>query len=761
MTFIRKIQSLDGHAVFRDFTWPADLHAFSKYNLVYGPNGSGKTTVSRLLDTLSQKQDPSGRVAIELGSDDNRTIKNRDFSSTETSLRVFNADFIEHNVRAIAAGSVESIYIGSQNVQEQANLESLRSDLQKRVEQSPSLTERRDAADRAFERHCIDTARRIKEQLRSPGDATNPYNNFDRRHYEERATPLLDDPDVEQLILSDEEAITYLQLTRSAQLPSIPTPANDLTTITELQAVVRDALALVVLGQQIDDLVQDSELAEWLRHGLTLHSSRGSASCLYCERTPLPETRTEALRAHFSDAFENAVGQIDAAVTAVSDQRNHLNELMQRLPKTAEFYDDLRGDISHATIGFQAEVRLLDFALDRCLSALQAKRQNPFEHVQFDPDLSNNLQSRLATIHRSIEVHNSRSENLQADIDNARERIARSITAESVPLYKQLLRDRDVARVMLESNTQQIRAVRSDITAIEAEQRNFEEAAVRLQNNLRAYLGHGELEVRVEGAKYSFRRAGDLATRLSEGEKTAVALLYFLQTLHDERLPRDEVCVVLDDPVSSQDEGSLYAAVSFLKEELEGVAQIIILTHNDRLFGEIRKWFRNVEDPNRQERYVRYYSLETETTDAGRCARLSRIPSEFANRGSLYEYWFWRVKQHADGRGDLVDAHGLPNIARRLLEQFCAYNYPEFVRTARLGSCLDAAPTTEGFEDWRRERLKSFVNDESHGWRAQFGSAGISQQKESRNVAGDVLAFMEAVAPDHVEKMSDLVAKST
>lgn len=35
--------------VFRDFVWPKGLHPFARFNLIYGWNGCGKTTLAWLL----------------------------------------------------------------------------------------------------------------------------------------------------------------------------------------------------------------------------------------------------------------------------------------------------------------------------------------------------------------------------------------------------------------------------------------------------------------------------------------------------------------------------------------------------------------------------------------------------------------------------------------------------------------------------------------------------------------------------------------
>ena len=53
---ITRINKIKGHRVFEGFTWPDDLPDFAQYNLIYGWNGSGKTTISNLLRHLQMKE---------------------------------------------------------------------------------------------------------------------------------------------------------------------------------------------------------------------------------------------------------------------------------------------------------------------------------------------------------------------------------------------------------------------------------------------------------------------------------------------------------------------------------------------------------------------------------------------------------------------------------------------------------------------------------------------------------------------------------
>jgi predicted ATPase len=50
---ITRIQEIKGYRIFRDFTWPTEgLLDFARYNVIYGWNGAGKTSLSNLFHHL-------------------------------------------------------------------------------------------------------------------------------------------------------------------------------------------------------------------------------------------------------------------------------------------------------------------------------------------------------------------------------------------------------------------------------------------------------------------------------------------------------------------------------------------------------------------------------------------------------------------------------------------------------------------------------------------------------------------------------------
>jgi len=57
---IKRIKATKNFGIFKDFTWDESINEFKKYNLIYGWNYSGKTTIARILRSFEVKNLPPG-----------------------------------------------------------------------------------------------------------------------------------------------------------------------------------------------------------------------------------------------------------------------------------------------------------------------------------------------------------------------------------------------------------------------------------------------------------------------------------------------------------------------------------------------------------------------------------------------------------------------------------------------------------------------------------------------------------------------------
>ena len=98
---IIKINKINNCRTFVDFAWPSSLQLFADYNLIYGWNGTGKTTIADILrDIERNKKSFSGNFEITLQNGVGKeVIKSDTLGSANTYLpdglqiRIFNRRF--------------------------------------------------------------------------------------------------------------------------------------------------------------------------------------------------------------------------------------------------------------------------------------------------------------------------------------------------------------------------------------------------------------------------------------------------------------------------------------------------------------------------------------------------------------------------------------------------------------------------------------------------------------------------------------------
>ena len=156
----------------------------------------------------------------------------------------------------------------------------------------------------------------------------------------------------------------------------------------------------------------------------------------------------------------------------------------------------------------------------------------------------------------------------------------------------------------------------------------------------------------------------------SEGEKTAIALLYFLTSLKEDQFDIKKGVIVLDDPISSFDTNTLFAAYGLVRERTKSAGQLFILTHNFTFFREVRSWFGSTNRKNQASPRAQFYMLGNVSDSKNRHSEIRKLDPLLMNYGSDYHYLFACVWRGAKSTGTLESYYPLPNMARRLLDAF-------------------------------------------------------------------------------------------
>lgn len=748
---ITRISKIKGYRIFRDFSWPDDLHDFGRFNLIYGWNGSGKSTMATLFQGI-EKRAVIGSGAVEF------TITGSQIagSSFDTAaglpvVRVFTRDVVGASIFAGGSPLAPIYYFGESNVENEKRLEELKG-VCKQTELDQGNAQRdKQKREKELEQFCIDQAKAIKELLTSPG---SPYNNYDRRNFRDKCISL-GKGDYSACLLSTEKK-SELNLQKSAQAKPRIEPIPDTTLrLTDLARDIGALLRKTVVSQVIDRLVGAPKVAAWVQDGLALHPhAAGPVECQFCGNVVSPD-RIQALEAHFNDQYNRFLRELDE----VKSKIDVAVRLIQgnSIPDPIKLYDHFAP--SYLEIKAERDKSLAEGndLLAELTSALKIKRGKPFEPLDLESFMAGKavnpdgkLQKQLADLNSIIEQHNQHTQDFQRAVDAARKGLEECLVAEALPRYTGMVTAVQSETDRVQTTRLKAKQLKDQISELERTLIEHLTPADELNAELRSFLGRADITVEAKDTGYTISRQGQPASNLSEGEKTAIAFLYFLKSLQDKSIKLEESVVVIDDPISSLDANALFSAFGYMKMRTTGVGQLFILTHNFSFFSQVKNWFHHMKDQNKKDiakRPGRFFMLTRHQTPSGPVSAITPLPELLERHESDYHYLFKRIHEAANQAGELEDAYPLPNITRRLVETFLAFRYPSVA-----GDLYHKFERVD-FDGGKKVRILRFLNVCSHGKPIGGAEHDLSLLSEAKQVLAEVLEMIKAEDEKHYAEM--------
>jgi len=295
------------------------------------------------------------------------------------------------------------------------------------------------------------------------------------------------------------------------------------------------------------------------------------------------------------------------------------------------------------------------------------------------------------------------------------------------------------------------------MSVVEKQVRQHQRSAEELNAEMASYLGSDELRFEVKDTGYTITRNGRPAMNLSEGERTAIALMYFLKSLADTGFDAANGIVVIDDPVSSLDSNALYCAFGYMRARTAQVGQLFVLTHNFTFFRQVRHWFEKMKGqkkPDITKRPAQFYMVRAHVNGAGRNSILSTLDPLLRDFESEYQYLFKRVVDEANrtlAQDTLSPYYGLPNVARRLLEAFLAFKIP-----GQAGELYDKLEQVD-FEVGKKSRILRFLHTYSHLDQISEPEHDVSILSETPAILKDILALINKLDTEHYNGMIDRI----
>ena len=381
MTRIDRIRTLSHPGPLREYVWPIGsqgLEPFARYNLIYGLNGSGKTTITRVLQALEKGREPQQcHVELEI---DGRRVLGEQFVSESIGIRVFNSDYIASTVLASGGDEVPPIFVfGSASVALQGEVDTLRGSLAEFQAELGVARLASQAADRELNMLCRQEAKSIKEQLSSAGH--NPYNNYNKTNFRRAADKIVDVEATTTQRLSDDERRALVVQCTSRPKPTLVTIEDDYVPTDAIAEAVNGILSVSVVSKVIRELEEDTRSAAWVLEGLDVHRSKGSESCLFCGQS-IPHDRFGHLDAHFNTAYLQLLETIDEQIETLKREVSRLGSFA--LPSADAFYDNLIDGAAQRVDLLRTELKDRQQYVEGLVGELIAKRDRVFERLRAD-----------------------------------------------------------------------------------------------------------------------------------------------------------------------------------------------------------------------------------------------------------------------------------------------------------------------------------------------------------------------------------------
>ncbi|MDT3346075.1 AAA family ATPase [Microbacterium aquilitoris] len=756
---ITRLTRIDSFRAFQRWTDDGASDAFKRVNVVYGTNGSGKSTLAHLFRAAADGALEDGVKVEFAATSGTRTIRVTEESTDFWAcVRVFNEKYVTENLRFddVNGPSPDSLLtLGQTNVANEAELESKKARRETaRAELDQANSDLR-AKVRQLENRLTSIAGQVVADLSASGigryKATNVYNKGHVRTHLEGGG-----------VLGAASPSEDLKLALAPRPETLTLPVQGVIGGSELLGKAAELLGRSVSSVVLDEIREEPGRAQWVQEGIHLHDGRDT--CLFCGGV-LTDERQAALAAHFDDALTRLQQDIDRLVAELERSMQEADGFYALASVLRSTYDDLQEAGNAALAEYELKRTAFIGRAQNLVDVLGEKRRNPFSASTMVGDVALDAPSAEPVL-RPFKEHNARAAQHSQLVDAAAHRVELAKIGAFAAEYAELNQAIDAGQEAAKALETEISELTNRIITLENVETDPLPKAEELTRHVSRLLGRIELEFRMDEAtkRYRIERNGAPATHLSEGERTAIALLHFLIGVRQDSVAGDPPVIVIDDPVSSLDDSILFGVSSYLWAELvtkQYVSQLFLLTHKFELF---RQWVIQIEKSQRhidggatiQEIRMRY-----ETERGGTLRRVPRIGTWTTNEKlsrrlrSLYHFLFARVATSLiESKEDLGLAERMellslvPNAARKMLEAFLSFRYPQHI-----GSFHDGlrAAMADLPDDAVRNRVERFLHAYSHNEEGDISA--VVDPAEVGPVVQSLFELMRAVDEKHFDSM--------
>ena len=769
---ISSIDKLENLGIYNTIP-PKTASDFKRYNLIYGWNGSGKSTLSRLFSFIGGRNIPPEYDKLKISiTVDGSQYSEKQIPLTSENIAVFNEDFIKDNIDW--NGTLKSILLlDEKNIEEVKRHTALKEELYGSDKSAGLIKQLEDKqialkkTNNELQKILTGIGKNVKNSFQLLDTNDTYYLNYDKR----KVLSLLEDktaPLSESDLLNSIELDKAIKEARPVKKEKIV--ANiafvDISLLKTFIEKTHEIVSRKVASKVISELRDNQELAVWVESGIKLHKSANRNVCAFCGGI-IGVERYKDLEAHFSNALNKLNADIESCI---GSWKAYKREEQPAYSNHTLYYDELIEDIKENNEEYTKNMGLFYNEIEAYIQLLEEKRNKPFDNIDFNitseqiVECANIINNILKRYELTIAAHNKKTETFEEATKAVKKRVERHYVQEQVKNldYIDKLNTYNMSKKEVEQDKEELDKKIKEYNELEGKLSNETLGAEEFNQKLEKFLGYDEIKLKFDSTEKGYkiyRNMKEEATNLSEGEKTAIAFIYFITKLKENGRRIEDSILVIDDPISSFDSNKLFSSYAYMKSECENAKQLFVLTHNYNYFSLVLGWFNKKHEKNRitdkKEPAYSIYRIENRIEQDKRIAILND-GGESLKQATEYDYVFYTVYSMRNKVLSKQESIFCGNVCRKLIESFLSFKFPK--QRADLAALLLAAlPGKEN--DIVRERIYKFVNVYSHEKKIDVFEELDTDILDASNqsVINDILSMMQKLDIKHYEAMVEKV----
>ncbi|MBE9829431.1 AAA family ATPase [Campylobacter concisus] len=562
---------------------------YHRFCLIYGKNGSGKSTISQAFDTVEQNNqsliasqiiDKSG-AAVDLTNEDQKKnifVFNEEYVNSKVKIKNNGLDAIvllgkakDIDEKLEKAKRINEKLKGRQSkyqedfqkysdIQNTDNPEKYKYDIIKSLKDNFAEREKNilGNTNRNLQNKTIEFAKNIIDHFETDVSTDELKNNFDEKlkSYEDMQSDLNFSEDIKKLNFEEIKQLLLHQVEQK-QLTSREE---------EIKQAIAEASHLVTKNI----MESDKDI------------------CPYCFQKLTDEYKKEilsSLETIFNPDIQNHRRNLENKKQEIQNSLNSLKNLpdMDKLDK--DLFDAIKIQINTC----QTEIT----------EKLNQKIQNPFVALNLDvnfDNLVNELNQNLDQIEQKRQVfmaQKDRANELKQELEELNKQIAYYEIKDDFKHYEEKLEVKKTLDSNREHNDKRLGCITSKISKLNAQNEQINIAQDKINEYLKyIFFKEGRLELSENQGQYVLKSNSNRvkAKDVSTGERNAIALSYFFTEIfkgeNSEEFYTKPKFIVIDDPISSFDFENRVGMMSFLNYQIHKImtgcnkSKMIILTHD-------------------------------------------------------------------------------------------------------------------------------------------------------------------------------------